>query len=105
MPRPKAIKKPIDFDTYISRRLKDVRFKKQYDAYGKQLEIAYQVLQLRKAKKMSQAELARELGTTQSNVARIEAGRQNFSTHTLAQIAIAFGKELKVEFVAKNNVR
>lgn len=105
MSKIKSIKKAVDFDTYIGRRLKDTQFKKYYDAYGKRLEIAYQVLQLRKARKMSQADLARKLGTTQSNVARIEAGRQNFTTHTLYQIATAFGKELKVEFVAKNNIR
>jgi len=103
MSKVKPIRKAIDFDTYIGRRFKDAQFKKYYNAYGRQLEIAYQVLQLRKARKMSQSDLARKLGTTQSNVARIEAGRQNFTTQTLAQIATAFGKELKVEFVVKND--
>jgi len=105
MPKVKPMKKAIDFDTYISRRLEDAQFKSRYEAYGKQLEIAYQVLQLRKQRRMSQADLARKLGTTQSNVARIEAGRQNLGTHTLFQIANAFGKDLKVEFVSKNNIR
>jgi len=99
MPKVKSVKKAIDFDTYISGRLKDARFKRQYETYSKQLEIAYQVLQLRKSQKMSQADLARKLGTTQSNVARLEAGEQNFTTQTLHRIAWALGRELKVEFV------
>ncbi|MFH1111990.1 MAG: helix-turn-helix transcriptional regulator [Patescibacteria group bacterium] len=101
MSKTRLVKKAIDFDAYLNKRLKNSQFKKQYDAYGKQLEIAYQVLQLRKSRKMSQADLARKLGTTQGNVARIEAGRQNFTTQTLYQIAAAFGKELKVEFIQK----
>jgi len=53
--------------------LKDESVKKYYDEYGKQLEIAYQILQLRQQQKMSQTELARRLKTKQSNVARMEA--------------------------------
>ena len=48
---------------------------------------------------LSQKELARKLDTTQSVVARIEAGQQNFTTDTLQKIASAFKRELKIEFV------
>ncbi|MBI5466435.1 MAG: helix-turn-helix transcriptional regulator [Candidatus Kerfeldbacteria bacterium] len=101
MSKAKLISKAVDFDVYVSKRLKDAQFKKRYDTYGKQLEIAYQVLQLRKKQRMSQADLARKLGTTQSNVARLEAGEQNFTTQTLHRIAWALGRELKVEFVSR----
>jgi len=101
MSKAKLINKAVDFDVYVSKRLKDAQFKKQYDTYGKQLEIAYQVLQLRKSQRMSQADLARKLGTTQSNVARLEAGEQNLTTQTLQRIAWALGRELKVEFVSR----
>lgn len=46
-------KKAMDFQKYLTKRLKDPKFSKYYNEYGKQLEIAYQILQLRK------------LGTTQ----------------------------------------
>ncbi|PIR72472.1 MAG: transcriptional regulator, partial [Candidatus Nealsonbacteria bacterium CG10_big_fil_rev_8_21_14_0_10_36_24] len=74
-------------------------FKKYYNEYGKQLEIAYQILQLRKQKRMSQKELAKKIGTKQSNIARIEAGEQNFTADTLQKIANAFDRELKIDFV------
>ncbi|MBU1290084.1 helix-turn-helix domain-containing protein, partial [Patescibacteria group bacterium] len=79
--------------------LKNPEFKKYYNEYGKQLEIAYQILQLRKKSKMSQAELAKKIGTKQSNIARMEKGQQNFTTETLQRIASALGRELRIEFV------
>ena len=88
----------FDFDEYLKERFKDPVFKKHYDYYGKQLEIAYQILKLRKKKKMSQLELAKRIGTKQSNIARIEAGQQNFSIDTLEKIADALDSRLKVIF-------
>ncbi len=61
--------------------------------------MAFAVHQLRKKKGFSQAQLAKKIGTTQSNVARMEAGNQNFTTDTLQKIAQALNKELKIEFV------
>ncbi|MCX6741459.1 MAG: helix-turn-helix transcriptional regulator, partial [Candidatus Parcubacteria bacterium] len=72
-----------------------------YDYYGRQFEVAYGVLQTRKKKKMSQAELAKKIGTTQSNLARMEAGNQNFTMATLQKIAKALDCELKIEFCSK----
>lgn len=88
----------IDFQGHLKKQLKNPKFKKYYDEYGKQLEIAYQILKLRKQKKMSQAQLAKKIGTKQSNIARMEAGQQNFTTDTLQKIADIFDRELRVEF-------
>ncbi|PIS39889.1 MAG: transcriptional regulator [Candidatus Nealsonbacteria bacterium CG08_land_8_20_14_0_20_36_22] len=99
MSKRKKIQKAVDFQDYLSEKLKNPEFKKYYNEYGKQLEIAYQILQLRKQKRMSQKELAKKIGTKQSNIARIEAGEQNFTTDTLQKIANAFDRELKIDFV------
>ena len=88
----------FDFDAYLKKQLKDPVFKKHYDYYGKQLEIAYQILQLRKKKHISQAQLAKKIGTKQSNIARMEAGQQNFSVDILEKIAGALGSDLKIVF-------
>lgn len=95
----KDIKKLIDFKTYLNKQLKNPEFKKHYDDAGKQLQIAYQIMQLRKQQGISQSELAKKIGTTQSNVARIEAGQQNFTTATLQKIATVFKRDLRIEFV------
>lgn len=88
-----------DFQNILKKKLKDPEFKQHYDEYGKQLEIAYQILELRKRKKMSQNQLAKKIGTTQSNIARMETGQQNFTTNTLQKIAGAFNCDLKVDFI------
>lgn len=99
MNKTKKLQKAVDFQEYLNERLKNRKFRKYYDEYGKQLEIAYQILKLRKQKGISQLELAKKVGTRQSNIARIEAGQQNFSIDTLEKIASAFKRELKIEFV------
>ncbi len=95
----KQFKKTINFNAHLQQKLKDPKFKKHYDEAGKQLEVAYRVQQLRKAHGISQSQLAKKLGTTQSNIARLEAGQQNLTTITLHRIAKAFDRNLKIEFV------
>ena len=99
MNKVKKYQKAVDFQGYLSERLKNPKFRRYYDEYGKQLEIAYQILQLRKKKGISQMELAKKIGTRQSNIARMESGQQNFTTDTLQKIASVFKRNLKIEFV------
>ncbi len=95
----KKIKKATDFQIYLSKNLKDKKFREFYNEYGKQLEVAYQITRLRKRAKITQSELAKRIGTTQSNIARMEAGQQNFTIDTLNKIAGTFNKELKVSIM------
>jgi len=101
MNKNKKFKKVADFQDYLDKQLRNPRIRKHYNEYGKQLEIAYQILQLRKQRKISQAELARKIGTKQSNVARMETGQQNFSTNTLQKIAKVFDRELRIDFAKR----
>lgn len=95
----KKMKKKMSFDLELEKELKDPVFKKAFDEAGKQLEIAYKINKLRIEAGMTQAEFARKLGTSQSNIARIVIGNQNCTTATLQKIAEVFNKELRVEFV------
>jgi len=92
-------KEMTDFDEHLAEKLKNPEFKKWYDYYGKQLELSYSILQMRKKQKMTQAELAKKLQTKQSNVARMESGQQNFTLSMLHKIAVVFGHDLTVKFV------
>ena len=89
--------KALDFDDYLKDELKNPEFKRFFEEYGKQLEIAYQILQLRKKRGLSQSELAKKIGTKQSNVARIESGGQNITVNLLDKIATALGASLSVK--------
>ncbi len=90
--------KLTDFEDVLAEHLKDPEFKRYFDEFGKQLEISYALLQMRKKSKMSQGQLAKKIGTTQSNVARMEAGNQNFTIAMLTRIAGVFGKNLEISF-------
>ncbi len=94
----KKIKYP-SFDKELIQELKDFEFKRYFNEYGKQLEIAYRILLLRQKQKITQEQLAKKLKTTQSAVARMEAGDQNFTVETLQRIADAFKMNLKIDFV------
>jgi len=94
----KKNKKAIDFQKYLAQRLKSAKFKEYYNEYGKQLEVGYQISQLRKQKRISQLELAKRLKTQQSNIARIEAGKENVSVNTLEKIAKALNHPFKISF-------
>lgn len=88
--------KVTDFDEELAKHLKNKEFKKMFDEYGRQLEISYRILQLRKRKKMSQLLLAKKIGTTQSNIARLESGQQNFTVSFLNKVAIALDARLEI---------
>ncbi len=87
------------FERYLAQQMKNKSFKEAYEDEGRRLEIAYQIFQLRKKQKFSQKELARKLDTTQSVIARMESGQQNFTVDTLQKIASTFRHDLKIEFV------
>lgn len=87
------------FGRYLSQRMKNKTFREAYEKEGRCLEVAYRIIQLRKKQKISQKELAIKLDTTQSVIARMESGQQNFTTDTLQKIASVFKRSLKIEFV------
>ena len=87
-----------NYEKYLESKLKSQGFRKEYEKECQKIKLAYEIVQMRKKKKMSQIDLAKKIGTTQSVVARMEAGRQNFSVDTLSRIADAFGCEVKIGF-------
>ena len=90
--------KAVDLDSVLEKKLKNKKFKEDFDEFGLQLSVAYEIIKLRKARKMSQALLAEKIGTTQSNIARFESGGQNFSLNFLGKVAKALESELVVSF-------
>jgi len=95
------IKRALDFQDYLKEQLKNPIVRKYYNEYGEQLKIAYQVLQIRKKKGISQKVLAEKIGTKQSNIARLESGQQNFTIGLLEKITKALGCRFTMEILAK----
>lgn len=94
----KQLTKNTAFEPYLKQQLKNPVIKKTYDEEGLKLAVSYEINKLRQQRKLTQEDLARKLNTTQSVIARIEQGKQNFTLTTLQKLADAFDKELRVEF-------
>ncbi|MBI4359996.1 MAG: helix-turn-helix transcriptional regulator [Candidatus Jacksonbacteria bacterium] len=94
----KQLTKDTDFAEYLKKQLKNPAIKKAYDEEGMRLDVAFQLNKLREKQGLTQQALAYKLNTTQSVIARMEQGRQNFTLDTLHRLADVFGKELRVEF-------
>ena len=60
--------------------------------------LAERVRLLREARGISQGDLAERMGTTQSAIARLEAGGTYPNFQTLERVGLALGAELVVEF-------
>ncbi|MGH2804598.1 MAG: helix-turn-helix domain-containing protein [Thermoleophilaceae bacterium] len=59
--------------------------------------VGEEIRRARKQLALTQLELARRLGASQSYVAHVEAGRENLTIGKLAQIAGALGTALKIQ--------
>ncbi|MCY3758291.1 MAG: helix-turn-helix transcriptional regulator [Acidobacteria bacterium] len=76
----------------------DPEYRNAYDQLGPQFEISRSLIEARTRAKLTQAELAKRMNTTQSVVARLESGRTRPSTRTLQKIARATRTRLRISF-------
>lgn len=84
------------FDAWKRKQMKDPAFKKEYDALEAEFALAHELIGARVKAKLTQEEVARRMGTSQSAVARMESGRRLPSTSSLQKYAKAVGRELKI---------
>ena len=88
------------FRDYLKEQLKDPAFAKAYAEEGVYVDLAVEIALLRQKSKLSQAELAKKLHTSQQMISRLEDPQNgSFSLKTLVKIARAFNKSLSVRFV------
>ena len=85
-------------EAYRKKALRDPALKAEYERLGPEFRIDRAIIDARKTARLTQADLATRMGTTQSAIARMESGRQMPSTKTLMKVAEATGTELLVEF-------
>ncbi|MDO8519796.1 MAG: helix-turn-helix transcriptional regulator [Deltaproteobacteria bacterium] len=90
-------------DSFFARLLKDPETKLYYEEEHVKTSIAMAVKAVRFRAKLTQAQLAKKIGTTQSVIARLEGGgdRRIPSLSLLARIATACHGELEFGFKFK----
>ena len=74
----------------------DPVYRKAHDRLGPEFELSLSLIEARTRAKLTQAELAQRMNTTQSVVARLESGRARPSTRTLEKIAQATRTRLRI---------
>lgn len=98
----------ITLEEYENELLKTPEERAQYEkdcqAFAEEIkneylaEIGEEMRKARRAKEMTQAELAARLRTTKSVISRVENGDQNLTIEYALRIAKALGKNFRVEF-------
>ncbi len=79
--------------------LKDPEFKKEWDELEPQYQIIESLIEARNENNITQKELSRLTGITQSDISKIENGNANPSIKTLQKIAKALNKKLIIKFI------
>ena len=77
---------------------KDPAYKEAFDELEEEFALAAAIAEARGRAGLTQEQVAERMHTTQSNIARLEAGRTTPSTRTLERFAQAIGARLKISF-------
>jgi len=86
------------YTTVKNKFLRNRKTKAAYEKLGPEFELIQMIIAARNQKGLTQAELARKLGTKQSAISRLERGAANPSLEFLRKLAEALGTELQVTF-------
>lgn len=92
------MRKPDEWEDFKKELLRDPEVKKEYDRLGPEFAVISQLIEIRAKKHLTQKGLAKKLGTKQSAIARLEAGRGNPTLEFLQKTAKALNKKLVVSF-------
>lgn len=88
--------KYLTFEQHKKELLRDPDVRREYDRLGPEYELIESMIKKRIEKKMSQADLARKMGTKQSAISRVESGNANPSLQFMQKIAGALGARLSI---------
>lgn len=78
--------------------LGDAEYRREYEALEEEFALASAMIAARKRAGLTQAELAKQMDTSQTAIARMESGRSLPSGTTLKRFARATGTRLRITF-------
>ena len=90
-----------EWDSYLDQQLANPAVRQAYEEETKVLSIGMLLAKQRKRKGMTQAELAKKIGTSTPQLSRTERRPENVNMRTLIRYAEAVGMNLDVRLVAK----
>lgn len=81
------------------RLMQNPEFQQEYEKADAEFSLIEALVHARASAKMSQADVAKKIGTTQSAIARLEGGGVSPSLSTLRRYAEATGSRLEINLV------
>ena len=90
------------FDESLAEDLKDPEFRAEWERTAVARGVANEVVKYRGAHKLTQTQLARQLGMQQSAIARLELGEHEPSIATLARLSKGLGINFHIDITPKS---
>ena len=81
------------------RLMEDPEVREEYANVDAEYSLIEAMIRARNDARLTQAEIAERIGTTQSAIARLEGGRVSPSVATLRRYAEATGRQLRIGFI------
>ena len=86
-------------DRYYERQMQDPEIWDLVEKELADLEVGIQIARLREEENLNQTQLAARAGMNASKISRIETSTRNVTLSTLARLAHALNRRVKIEFV------
>lgn len=92
-----------DFDEYVAEQMKVPSFLAEYEALEDEFAFIRQLIELRRQKGLTQAALAKQVGTHQPSISRLEHGQLG-SFEFLRRVAEALDAQVEIRLVPKRRL-
>ena len=89
------------WDRYVKQQLKTPAVRKAYEEETRVLSIGLQLADQRKRKGLTQAQVAKKIGTSTPQLSQTERRPENVNMRTLIRYAEAVGMDLDIKLVAR----
>jgi DNA-binding phage protein len=89
------------WDRYVKQQLKTPAVRQAYEEETKVLSIGVELANQRRRKGLTQAQVAKQIGTSAPQLSRTERRPENVNMRTLIRYAEAVGMELDIKLVAR----
>jgi transcriptional regulator with XRE-family HTH domain len=86
-------------DRYYERQMRDPGVRDLVEKELADLEVGIQIARLREEENLNQTQLAARAGMNASKISQIETSPRNVTLNTLARLAHALNRKVKIEFV------
>ena len=100
------MRQKTNFDLYLEEQLKDKEFAERFRKAGEAWDVALQIAALRQDSGLSQAELAKRVGTSQQQISRLESpGYEGHTLSMLRRVAEVLGARVRVAIEKEKHSR